>query len=91
MSNGQNVPVTLELPVLRQGEDVSPPAVTRLQTMLNFVRGEPALVEDGIFGPNTDAAVREFQADEHLVVDGIVGQNTWTALLTRYILFSQPG
>lgn len=91
MANGQNVTVTLNLPVLRKGEDVSPPGVTRLQTMLNFVGSSPQLVEDGIFGPRTDASVRQFQSNEGLAVDGIVGKNTWTALLTRYLLFSEPG
>jgi peptidoglycan hydrolase-like protein with peptidoglycan-binding domain len=35
---------------------------------------------DGIFGPVTKAAVEEFQHDEHLTVDGIVGPATWSAL-----------
>jgi len=39
------------------------------------------LVQDGIFGPLTDAAVREFQDNLALVVDGIVGPETWSTLL----------
>jgi murein L,D-transpeptidase YcbB/YkuD len=35
---------------------------------------------DGKFGPKTDTAVRAFQGDNGLVVDGIVGKKTWTAL-----------
>ena len=36
---------------------------------------------DGIFGRETENAVREFQTENNLTVDGIVGRNTWSALL----------
>jgi peptidoglycan hydrolase-like protein with peptidoglycan-binding domain len=36
---------------------------------------------DGIFGPQTAAAVRAFQGRAGLTVDGVVGQSTWQALL----------
>lgn len=35
---------------------------------------------DGVFGELTDGAVRQFQEDFDLMVDGIVGQLTWAAL-----------
>lgn len=59
--------------------------VKSLQTLLN-ARGYSdvdgwELVLDGEFGPNTDYAVRLFQKDHALEVDGIVGKNTWRALL----------
>ena len=53
--------------------------VKRLQRAL---RRTPnlGLVVDGVFGPLTDQAVREFQQGAGLVVDGIVGPLTWGAL-----------
>ena len=35
---------------------------------------------DGVFGPKTEEAVKKFQADHHLTVDGIIGKNTWSVL-----------
>ncbi|MBO8044542.1 peptidoglycan-binding protein, partial [Pseudomonas aeruginosa] len=41
--------------------------------------GKP-LVEDGRFGRNTDAAVRQLQKDNGLVADGVVGAKTLEAI-----------
>jgi peptidoglycan hydrolase-like protein with peptidoglycan-binding domain len=35
---------------------------------------------DGDFGPGTEAAVKQFQTDNDLTTDGIVGPTTWQAL-----------
>jgi peptidoglycan hydrolase-like protein with peptidoglycan-binding domain len=46
---------------------------------------------DGIFGPKTGAKVRAFQAamatEMPFVVDGIVGAQTWQALITETLSF----
>ena len=52
--------------------------VKNLQKLLN--RNGYNLNEDGIFGSNTQAAVRDYQKKNKLAVDGIVGTNTWGAL-----------
>lgn len=38
------------------------------------------LKQDGIFGPLTEEAVKEFQSNNNLKPDGIVGPNTWSKL-----------
>jgi peptidoglycan hydrolase-like protein with peptidoglycan-binding domain len=53
--------------------------VRRLQAALN-TRGytnEP----DGVFGSFTQALVKQFQKDQGLAADGVVGPVTWAALL----------
>jgi peptidoglycan hydrolase-like protein with peptidoglycan-binding domain len=41
---------------------------------------DPGLTVDGIFGPNTETAVKLFQQGTGLTVDGVVGPQTWQAL-----------
>ena len=53
--------------------------VKKLQQTLN--KNGYKLTEDGIFGAKTQAAVKDYQKKNGLDVDGIVGTNTWGALL----------
>jgi hypothetical protein len=80
-----------EHPVLSQGTGPQNKiAVQELQQKLNSVSAaDPPLVVDGIFGPLTLKAVKNFQStnkvtingkEEQLKADGIVGPKTWTAL-----------
>lgn len=64
--------------------------VVVLQTMLNRIsRNYPAIPKinpvDGIFGPQTEQAVREFQRIFNLNVDGVVGRATWYKLVFLYV------
>ncbi|GGA32784.1 peptidoglycan-binding protein [Okeania sp. KiyG1] len=73
-----SVSSSFSLPVLRNGSNGY--NVTLIQSLLNDA-GYGSLVADGIFGVRTDAAVKQFQKDRNLTVDGIVGSQTWEALL----------
>src|SRR5262245_57852015 len=68
-------------PVLRNGDTGS--QVALLQERL-------LLTADGDFGPQTDAAVREYQSRKGLSTDGVVGGQTWTALNTDATLPPYP-
>lgn len=58
--------------------------VLRIQRALNTIStqypGIPMLVEDGFFGSATTTAVRAFQRQFSLTVDGIVGELTWNKI-----------
>lgn len=54
------------------------PTVGILQKLLN--RAGAKLNPDGVFGPKTLAAVRQFQRSKGLTPDGIVGKDTWPRL-----------
>lgn len=66
--------VVRDKPILKRGD--RGPNVTYLQTLLDI---DPA---DGRFGPQTQAAVIEFQRQHKLVADGVAGGYTWRALLS---------
>jgi peptidoglycan hydrolase-like protein with peptidoglycan-binding domain len=55
-------------------------AVKRLQERLRHLGFDPGPI-DGSFGGRTEQAVKAFQAQRGLEVDGIVGPGTWAALL----------
>ncbi|MDA9912832.1 peptidoglycan-binding protein [Candidatus Nanopelagicales bacterium] len=63
-------------PTLRRGDTSA--WVRALQTALG-------IVADGDFGPNTETAVRDYQAAAGLPVSGIVTSDTWSRLGARVI------
>ena len=66
-------------PTLRKGSKGD--AVTELQTMLlNLGYDLGPCGVDGDFGKATEAAVKSFQSDHRLEVDGVVGQKTYAEL-----------
>lgn len=57
----------------------SEPEVRTLQSLLLGLGYDVGLV-DGIAGPRTDAAIREFQSRNDLTADGICGPKTWVVV-----------
>jgi peptidoglycan hydrolase-like protein with peptidoglycan-binding domain len=73
----QALPADPDTPVLSRGASGS--VVTALQQGLkkySTPATDPGLV-DGDFGPKTRAAVKAYQQDRAVHVDGIVGDQTW--------------
>ncbi|MCL2342399.1 MAG: peptidoglycan-binding protein, partial [Firmicutes bacterium] len=70
-------------------------AVRTMQSYLNGInavsQGGPALTVDGIFGPQTQEAVRNFQRRSALAVDGIIGPLTWDRIVERFRTASGSG
>jgi hypothetical protein len=65
-------------------------AVRAVQSQIHG-RGDGAhIAVDGIFGPDTNDAVRAFQTLLGLSVDGIVGQQTWNHLVNGYLAAPDP-
>ena len=64
-------------PILRP--NIEGPAVAQLQRELQSLGYYDGAI-DGIYGEGTQSAVKEFQSDQHLEVDAIVGPSTWDAL-----------
>ncbi len=97
-SNNSNPPTRRRLPELmntscdniftkfmRRG-DAYDPEITKVQDFLNHHMGV-AMQEDSIFGYQTEAQVKDFQARYLLRVDGIVGPETLAKLNEVYCLY----
>ncbi len=43
---------------------------------------------DGVFGSQTQAAIKSFQSDKQIIVDGVIGAQTWDYLMELAALIS---
>ena len=72
--------VTIEMKVLKKGaKNAQVKTLQRILHAMGYDLGSNPM--DGSFGPKTDTAVRKFQKDNKLEVDGSVGEKTWSKLL----------
>ncbi|MGI5525985.1 peptidoglycan-binding protein [Streptomyces syringium] len=69
---------TINRPTLKLGS--SGEAVKQAQCYLNLSMQGDKLLEDGSFGPVTEAATKRFQKCAEITVDGIVAAQTWSFL-----------
>jgi len=62
--------------------------IYELQTMLRKIAQEDGgliiLNPDGIFGPETENTVKQFQSQRGLPITGVVNFATWTAIAKAY-------
>lgn len=77
-----NIPVTsvefdILQPTIRKGDHGD--VVKQWQAFLN-ANGYQCGMIDGIFGKNTELAVKQWQAAHGLVADGIIGPKTWASI-----------
>lgn len=73
---------------MRPGESFVGQPIRSLQTMLRVLAEHDgrylSVIPDGIYGPQTMAAVANFQRNHGLGVSGITDQATWDAIVARY-------
>ena len=65
-------------------------AVRAVQSQIHGRGGGAVIAIDGIFGSDTNDAVRAFQTLLGLLVDGIVGPQTWNHLVNGYLAAPDP-
>ena len=71
---------------LKLGDRGQPVSIIQyyLTFLSRFNNTLPDLTVDGIFGEETENAVRTFQSEHGLSTDGIVGNTTWNSILEEY-------
>lgn len=58
-------------------------SVKAIKVRLNELLGSKLDVQNGNFGPSTEAVVKQFQKQVQLIQDGIIGELTWERLFTE--------
>lgn len=73
---------------MRPAESFVQQPIRSLQTMLRVLAEDdprlPAVVPDGIYGPDTMNAISAFQRQQGLPVTGVADQPTWDLIVLKY-------
>lgn len=73
---------------MRPAESFIGQPIRSLQTMLRVIHEDdpthPGIIPDGIYGPDTMAAVSHFQRRHGLPVTGVTDQDTWERIVSHY-------
>ncbi len=73
---------------MRPDESFVGQPIRSLQTMLRYIaqsdKRQPSVVPDGIYGPDTVAAVTVFQRNRGLPVTGVADIDTWEAIVREF-------
>ena len=69
---GESVKVKQLYPTVRRGSRGE---------VVKILQAELRLARDGIFGPITEAMLRDYQHEHRLTIDGVAGPKTWLALI----------
>ncbi|MBC6453463.1 MAG: peptidoglycan-binding protein [Hormoscilla sp. SP5CHS1] len=82
-------------PLLRLGDGIdSPQLQNNVKTLQDLLKKQGMLSQnepsDGRFDSKIELAVKRFQQSQGLLVDGIVGENTWSALESKYVEAYRP-
>ena len=78
-ANGSDVDISL--PTIRKGDSGNAVKILQL-ALVAYEYNIGTYGIDGDFGFDTESAVRKFQKNSGIEIDGIVGKDTWTKLLT---------
>lgn len=76
VKSGNYQTISKILPTIKQGGSAN------TNNSVKLLQRQLGVSQSGTFGETTTKAVKEYQRNNGLVVDGIVGKNTWTRLFS---------
>lgn len=88
-------PGSQSYPTLQKGDGITAPNLKQDVKLLQLlmqragILSQSALI-DGLFGSGTEQAIRSLQEQRNLIVDGLVGQQTWMSLFGQWVSVYQP-